>query len=1085
MKFCCRKGCGAEFDRKNNRDRHELRKLPCSNNEIDVTIDVDDAVADPPVVKIYKCPNSWCNKEDKKKFNIDRHVLTCKNKTKWMQCFICKKTFNRQTNLRRHMEVHAQPRDKKKRGRKSADQKLVETEVMTAPSTDDFRQFIANNVLPTLPSSSHDHDEEVHEENNRVYILDDEDNLLFTSVGEHSPIPEISFTNASLLQFQQHNVLIDNSGSHTMDDIIDDADSIDFSGPPMMDYVHAYLDTSDEILGFSQSCMTDNLNAGGESVDSSRPRATDNFDAGDEGIDSSCPRSCPRTTDDLHDDGEGVNFSRPSSTEDLRDDDEGVNSSRLSSDEASEDDSEGDNVNSTDDEGCLTLGSADVLKELENQTSYVECSVRYIKTLIHQSKRSIKKRISTAKHIKQVFSDKLTDETFMEYLARHLNFDSTTELRTYISWSEKDYSYVTGRREHAVSEETAQKVVDFWKQHSVVSVDRRNDRHLVRISKRKCHPTYLKVSDDERSIHMKDTIVTGKLEAHRHIYTTSFRKLHKSYNRENPMNYVSHGLFHQLKPFYITSPTVNEKESCLCIKCQNVHGLYEPLKKYDKTLPSSLTEFLTKNFTCEKDNKLSFVKLDCIRSTCSNHCQISTTQQRNFVEKTPKKYYTFDKVPTFYYNKDGKKVTYDRVTRVDKEATLDELYQKLNDVAQDYLEHRHSVVADRSFWAYMHEVLDQPYIHLDYSQNIALKPKHEVQAMHFSGKEQTLHCTVLVNPDENTFIYHLSDDTIHDCTMTSFILQSIITEHPELIKGGKLILKSDNCSTQYKSRKVFEEMKRLAANWDVEIYWFYGEAGHGRGLVDAMSSFGCKKLLRDGIVCEDVWFKDAAAMKTFLDKEYITDGGSKKEYYLVDNKETAARRRRGRKTLKRDGCMKFCLMAVNQRGQWMVRENLDINDENIVKFIFDDAENCYDANEFDYTEIVDEESTRKEREVPDDLLLPIVYEVVTPGDFVALRSESQSLEQFYIVQVVSKDVAQSYDVKDNHGHLIAKGQPYFSVNYLEKSVKSTKKNIKYTYSKTKSVYVHVGEVFATNIQVDEKLSMSAAEYQSLLTELFS
>ena len=32
---------------------------------------------------------------------------------------------------------------------------------------------------------------------------------------------------------------------------------------------------------------------------------------------------------------------------------------------------------------------------------------------------------------------------------------------------------------------------------------------------------------------------------------------------------------------------------------------------------------------------------------------------------------------------------------------------------------------------------------MDYSQNIALKPKHEVQSAHFSGKEQTLHCTVL------------------------------------------------------------------------------------------------------------------------------------------------------------------------------------------------------------------------------------------------------------------------------------------------------------------------------------------------------
>ena len=92
---------------------------------------------------------------------------------------------------------------------------------------------------------------------------------------------------------------------------------------------------------------------------------------------------------------------------------------------------------------------------------------------------------------------------------------------------------------------------------------------------------------------------------------------------------------------------------------------------------------------------------------------------------------------TYYFNKRGRKVTYQRTTRVDKMATLDDLYNMLNDNAVKYLNHRHSAVADRAFWSHMHGVLTQPYLHLDFSQNIALKPKHETQSMHFSGKEQT------------------------------------------------------------------------------------------------------------------------------------------------------------------------------------------------------------------------------------------------------------------------------------------------------------------------------------------------------------
>ena len=40
--------------------------------------------------------------------------------------------------------------------------------------------------------------------------------------------------------------------------------------------------------------------------------------------------------------------------------------------------------------------------------------------------------------------------------------------------------------------------------------------------------------------------------------------------------------------------------------------------------------------------------------------------------------------------------------------------------------------------------------------------------------------------------------------------------------------------------------------------------------------------------------------------------------------------------------------------------------------------------------------------IPDEIALPFIYEVVTPGSFVGLRSESEALEEFYVVEVVHK-----------------------------------------------------------------------------------
>ena len=118
-------------------------------------------------------------------------------------------------------------------------------------------------------------------------------------------------------------------------------------------------------------------------------------------------------------------------------------------------------------------------------------------------------------------------------------------------------------------------------------------------------------------------------------------------------------------------------------------------------------------------------------------------------------------------------------------------------------------------------------------------------------------------------------------------------------------------------------------------------------------------------------------MVSHLERENI-DSQVKKEYFHIDQEETAARRRKKRKELKRKGCMKFCLMAVNQLGQWMVREVLDIDDDNIVSLKFDEPENCYDTNDIEYADIPEDEYEYCRELLEGDMVLPVVCEVFLP-----------------------------------------------------------------------------------------------------------
>ena len=89
---------------------------------------------------------------------------------------------------------------------------------------------------------------------------------------------------------------------------------------------------------------------------------------------------------------------------------------------------------------------------------------------------------------------------------------------------------------------------------------------------------------------------------------------------------------------------------------------------------------------------------------------------------------------------------------------------------------------------------------LDFSENVVLKPKHEVRDACFSGKQYSLHSSI-VEPGENKYGYYLSDDTNHDHVFVNEFLNSIFKRWN--IKDETIIIKTDNAPTQYKNKFPF------------------------------------------------------------------------------------------------------------------------------------------------------------------------------------------------------------------------------------------------------------------------------------------
>ena len=152
--------------------------------------------------------------------------------------------------------------------------------------------------------------------------------------------------------------------------------------------------------------------------------------------------------------------------------------------------------------------------------------------------------------------------------------------------------------------------------------------------------------------------------------------------------------------------------------------------------------------------------------------------------------------------------------------------------------HRFFVSVDDVFWSNFVSAYNEHILISDYSQIIALVPKFETQSNHFSWRQQTLNCTIKQDGIIE-YLYHLSDDTNHDSVLTLTILCNIIDKH-----------RSDNCTGG---------LRRITPKEDINIVWFYGIPGHGRGLVGACPPSGANRF------SEDMWF-----LFIYLFKIYFT-----------------------------------------------------------------------------------------------------------------------------------------------------------------------------------------------------------------------
>ena len=612
---------------------------------------------------------------------------------------------------------------------------------------------------------------------------------------------------------------------------------------------------------------------------------------------------------------------------------------------------------------------------------------------------------------------------------------------------------------------TRQEIFDVWIDNSIVSVDRRNGRDIVKMLKKDYDKRYEGISCDLVSTE-KNKRNSDVVKAPRRIATVTVRMLKEIMDIKYGKK-ISYGIIINLRPSFVGTPSEREKLECLCGICMNCRNLFDALMKYVSSKEMECFQSITQYFIDGKNCVVArngYVSRNCITGDCELCNGVVHPHDYNIpppdanAPSTPLiSFYQFREVLSDKPNKKGKFTK--RTARVDFKDHPSVCKEMLDKMGELYLLHRYDYTQDKFMWPLIEEAckdLDEVLLHFDYSENLKEKPKFETQNHHFSGTQHSLHCSVLqgLPSSKYTYIYHLSDVKTHDWRFASTVICDLV----ELYFSTSTIIriKSDNCRTQYKYANVFGFYKQYACEIQKTIIVCYGASVHGRGLVDAMSSSGLKGPLRKEIITSDFYWSSAKDLEIkfnemdmgdhFIYKELTSElinswdkidpvplKYNTKQHMIIFHPDGKIERKVDLRDCEACIIGKLSCCIYERSGN----ANATVNHGDGENEGTDDNGQGDDDDEIEHDDDLDEDDNDEEVEEQRKLIRNNIWNAVAPGAVIALWTTTDAKESFYLC-VVNKVLVADKKLFDAYNHYVLEGMQYFSCNYLRIKKESKK-----------------------------------------------
>ncbi|CAG9103840.1 unnamed protein product [Plutella xylostella] len=233
----------------------------------------------------------------------------------------------------------------------------------------------------------------------------------------------------------------------------------------------------------------------------------------------------------------------------------------------------------------------------------------------------------------------------------------------------------------------------------------------------------------------KEFIVRNKTRKQKRYLNDSLLNLHKKFLKTTSLA-ISYPAFCKLRPFYVLVPDSKSRDTCLCTLHTNVElliqGLYQRNIISTKT-PQSLLSYLC----CDPYN------VDCLQRTCSV-CKDKVVPYQEFDNSVDVVYWQWITKQDMISGLQ-KKIRTTEKQKVSQAPLI--CIDKLELILSEYFIHCANIAAQQQAFKALKTDLhdDEAIIHIDFSENYAVKCNQEIQSYHFGGsrKQITLHTAVL------------------------------------------------------------------------------------------------------------------------------------------------------------------------------------------------------------------------------------------------------------------------------------------------------------------------------------------------------